>query len=176
MSDDDRNLKNNPRPKDSRGFGPGGGHFGRPVEKAKDFKGSLKRLVRYLKPHRVNLIIVLIFAVLSTTFTIAAPKITAKAMNKLQDSYMAKMMLNSLAEAQIKIHEEIVKHLEQIEKDSNALDSQELQNQQPLNPELRKNMEEISKLPLLSEVKDADEKAEIARKMVDLVGKNARRK
>ncbi len=85
-----RQMDNRPKQRRPGRMGPG---FGMPVEKAKDFKGSFKRLVSYLKPHRINLIIVLIFAIASTTFSIAAPKITAKATNKLQDGYMARMML-----------------------------------------------------------------------------------
>lgn len=75
--------------------GPGGhgGGLGLPAEKAKDFKGTLKRLIGYLRPHRVSLLLVLIFAILSTAFTIAAPKITALAVNKLQEGYMAQMLL-----------------------------------------------------------------------------------
>lgn len=80
----------------AHGGGPGG--FGAPVERAKDFKGTLLRLVRYLRPHKINLIIVLIFAVASTAFTIAAPKISAKAMNSLQDSYVARTMLQNMEE------------------------------------------------------------------------------
>ncbi|EYE89525.1 ABC transporter [Fervidicella metallireducens AeB] len=74
--------------------------FGRPVEKPKDFKGTFKRLLRYLKPHRINLIIVLIFAIASTSFTIASPKIQSKALNKLQDAYMSRKMLHELAKGQ----------------------------------------------------------------------------
>lgn len=86
-----------------RARGPmGGGHggFGGPVEKAKDFKGTFKRLIRYLKPHRLNLIIVLIFAIASTSFTIVAPKITSKAMNKLQDAYMSRKVLTEVSKGQ----------------------------------------------------------------------------
>lgn len=83
---------------DRRGGGPMG--MGRPVEKAKDFKGTFKRLLRYLRPHKINLLIVSIFAILSTLFTIAAPKIASKAMNKLQNSYMASKMLSEMAKGQ----------------------------------------------------------------------------
>jgi ABC-type multidrug transport system fused ATPase/permease subunit len=83
-----------------RSGGPMGAGFGRPVEKAKDFKGTLKRLIRYLKPHKVNLIVVLIFAIASTSFTIVAPKVTSKAMNKLQNAYMARKMLSEMAKGQ----------------------------------------------------------------------------
>jgi ABC-type multidrug transport system fused ATPase/permease subunit len=89
-----------------RGGGPMGG-FGMPVQKAKNFKGTLKRLIRYLKPHRINLIIVLIFAIASTIFTIVAPKVTSKAMNKLQDGYMARTMLSKMTEAQNKASTEM---------------------------------------------------------------------
>jgi ATP-binding cassette subfamily B multidrug efflux pump len=89
-----------PRPKRGGLFGGHGGHgghggLGKPTEKAKDFKGSLKRLVGYLRPHKINLLVVLVFAVLSTAFTIIAPKITALAVNKLQEGYMSQMLLES---------------------------------------------------------------------------------
>lgn len=57
-----------------------GGHPGRgPVEKAKDFKGTMKRLVRYLKPQNTILLVVFIMAILSTLFNIVSPKIMARA-------------------------------------------------------------------------------------------------
>lgn len=63
-----------------RGGRPGGhgGHGGSgnlPVEKAKDFKGTLKRLVSFLKPYRIQLLAVMILATLSTVFYIVSPKI-----------------------------------------------------------------------------------------------------
>jgi ATP-binding cassette subfamily B protein len=63
-----------------------------PVAKAKDFKGTLRRLLVYLEPHRVQLSIVIIFAVLSTGFNILGPKILGKATTKLFDGLMAKYM------------------------------------------------------------------------------------
>ena len=41
------------------GRGPMGG-FGMPVQKAKDFKGTLRRLIGYLAPHRPALIVVIV--------------------------------------------------------------------------------------------------------------------
>ncbi|WP_042345565.1 ABC transporter ATP-binding protein [Bacillus massiliigorillae] len=64
------------------GFGPRGG-MGAPVNKAKDFKGTLKRLLRYLKPHKFRLLTVFITAILSTIFTILGPKILGKATTKI---------------------------------------------------------------------------------------------
>ncbi len=83
-----------------RGGSGGHGPMGRPVEKPKDFKGTFRRLIRYLRPHKINLIVVLIFAIASTSFTIAAPKVTSKAMNKLQNAYMARKMLTELSKGQ----------------------------------------------------------------------------
>jgi ATP-binding cassette subfamily B protein len=55
------------------------GAMGRPPERAKDFKGTLVRLVRYLSPYRGQLIVVFIFAILSTLFAILGPKIMGQA-------------------------------------------------------------------------------------------------
>jgi ATP-binding cassette, subfamily B, multidrug efflux pump len=165
MSVQNTNQKaGNNRNGDGPGFGGGG--FGRPVQKAKDFKGTLKRLVQYLKPHKFNLLIVFIFAIASTIFTIAAPKVTIKAMNKLQDGYMAKMMLQKMSEAQIKVHEQIdqqMKQIQQLQKNPASA-----QSQQPVDPETAKNIQEFMQLPMLNTVQDAGQKAEIVKKMLDL--------
>jgi ATP-binding cassette subfamily B protein len=72
----------------------GGGHMmgGAPVEKAKNFKASLKRLLTYLKPRMVPLIVVFAMAALSTVFSIFAPKIMGKATTRLFEGIVAKMM------------------------------------------------------------------------------------
>ncbi|MCM3727482.1 ABC transporter ATP-binding protein/permease [Neobacillus cucumis] len=59
-----------------------------PVQKAKDFKGTLKRLVVYLKPYKLQLISVLITAIISTVFSIVSPKIMGKATTKLFEGLM----------------------------------------------------------------------------------------
>ncbi|MCE5170329.1 ABC transporter ATP-binding protein/permease [Paenibacillus profundus] len=66
-------------------MGPG---MSMPAEKAKDFKGTLKRLMGYLKPRKYQLITVFIMAVLSTVFTIVSPKIMGKATTKLFEGLM----------------------------------------------------------------------------------------
>lgn len=76
--------------KPRRGGGPGHG-IGIPVEKAKDFKGTLKRLLKYLKPRRLQLIFVIIFAIIATVFTIVTPKILGKATTKLFQGFIMKM-------------------------------------------------------------------------------------
>ncbi|MCR4436101.1 MAG: ABC transporter ATP-binding protein [Clostridiales bacterium] len=76
------------------GGGPRGGPVGalaRPVEKAKDFKGTLKRILGYLKPHRLQLVLVFFMAVLSTVFSIFSPRVMGKATTKLFEGLMLKM-------------------------------------------------------------------------------------
>lgn len=71
--------------------GPGGS-LGKPVEKAKNFKGTLFRLLSYLKPQRIKFITVFIFAILSTIFSIVGPKIMGKGVTKIGEGFAAKMM------------------------------------------------------------------------------------
>jgi ATP-binding cassette subfamily B protein len=73
--------------------GPMGGPFGgmgMPVEKAKDFKGSARRLIGYLRPHRTALGAVLLMAILSQVFSILGPKILGQATTKLFEGLIAK--------------------------------------------------------------------------------------
>ena len=68
------------------GQGPMGGMM--PGEKAKNFKGSLKKLAKYLSPFKWAILIVVICAAVSTIFTIIGPKILAHATNELADGVM----------------------------------------------------------------------------------------
>lgn len=70
------------------GHGPMGG---RKHEKAKDFKGTFKKLFKYLRPYYFKFLIVIIFAVGSTIFTIIGPKILALATDKLSEGIMNKL-------------------------------------------------------------------------------------
>ena len=70
--------------------GPMGGHgpMGRGAmmmkgEKARDFKGTMLKLIRYLSSYKVAIIVVLVFAIASTTFSIIGPKILGMATTKL---------------------------------------------------------------------------------------------
>ena len=60
------------------GHGPHAGN-----QKAKDFKGTLVRLSKYLKPYRVGLVVVAIAAITSVIFSIISPKIMAKITDEL---------------------------------------------------------------------------------------------
>ena len=88
MSKHDERLNRSHSPSHRGMRGPlGGGHPGprpgMPVEKAKDFRGTLRRLLRYLKPHRLTIILIVVMALLSTIFTILAPKIMGLATTSL---------------------------------------------------------------------------------------------
>ena len=61
-----------------------------PVEKAKDAKGTLKRLLKYFNEHKVAIIVILVFAILSTVFGILGPKILGKATTELFTGIIAK--------------------------------------------------------------------------------------
>jgi len=75
----------------SRGPGSNGGPpMGRPVEKAKNFKETSKRLIKYLMPRKVNLIAVFVTAIAGTIFSIVGPKIMGRATTKLFEGLMAK--------------------------------------------------------------------------------------
>lgn len=82
--------KNMNRPQPSRGHGPMAGMRVR-FEKPKDFKGTFSKLLRYLQPYRLKLIIVMLFAIGSTIFTIRAPKILGKATTKIFEGVISKI-------------------------------------------------------------------------------------
>jgi len=78
-------------PPASIGMGRGGGMHGMaggPTEKPKDFKGTMRTLLRYLRPFRVAIAAVLIFAIASTVFAIVSPKILGNATNKIVSGYI----------------------------------------------------------------------------------------
>lgn len=69
---------------------PGGGMGMRPPgEKPKDFKGTLRRLIKYLQPHRYRLLGVLVAAILSTVFSIISPKVMAEGTDILSQGAIA---------------------------------------------------------------------------------------
>ena len=61
-------------------------------EKAKDFKGALKRTAQYLAGFRWQLLVVLVFAIASTAFAIISPKILGNATNQIVEDYVAMKM------------------------------------------------------------------------------------
>ena len=81
------------RPPRMRGHGPmGGGPGGRgPVEKAKDVKGTTKKLGQRLSSYKIAIIIVMIFAIGSTIFSIVGPKILGNATTEIYTGLMNKI-------------------------------------------------------------------------------------
>ena len=67
------------------------GHGRMTTERAKDFKGTLRQLLSALGKYRLSLGIAFVFAVLSTIFNIAGPKVLAKATTALATGWIAKL-------------------------------------------------------------------------------------
>ncbi len=155
-----------------------------PAQKAKDFKGTLKRLLHYLKPHRINLIIVFIFTIFSTVFNIYAPKVNSKAINSLQDSYMAGTMLKSLSQMQQQTTQMIRQKMSEAQQgfqpapDGNPAEMTNLPaipdatnkgaGMAAVTPETMAKLQEFLSLPMLDTVTDPNQKAEICRKLIEL--------
>lgn len=81
-----------------RGPMGGGPAAARPAEKAKDFKGTFKKLMRYIRAYWFSLIVMLVFAVASTVFTIIGPKILGNATNKLVEGISQQMVYDKVIE------------------------------------------------------------------------------
>lgn len=75
------------RPGGPMGHGPGG----MPGEKAKDFKGTMGKLVKYISAYSVPIILVALFAIGSTVFSIVGPKQLGKATTEIFNGLVAKV-------------------------------------------------------------------------------------
>lgn len=83
------NPKNGNNPQRRRGpMGHGGMQYG---EKPKNFKGSMKKLIRYIAKYKIGIFVVMLFAACSTVFTVIGPKILGKATTALTEGLMAKI-------------------------------------------------------------------------------------
>ena len=60
------------------------------TEKAKDFKGTVKKLWRYLSKYKIALIIVILFTIASTVFSVVGPKILGNATTELFNGVISK--------------------------------------------------------------------------------------
>lgn len=87
----DRKIEN----RKQSGPGPGGGGpMGggmRKIEKAKNFKGTMNKLLQYLNPYKLSILIVILFAIGSAAFTIVGPKILGNATTKLFEGLVSKV-------------------------------------------------------------------------------------
>lgn len=71
--------------------GHGGGRGMMPAEKAKDFKGSIGKLITYIGRYKFPILVVMVFAIIGTVFNVVGPKILGKATTELSRGLMAKI-------------------------------------------------------------------------------------
>lgn len=74
-----------------RGSGGHGHGHGMPVEKVKDFKGTIRKIIAYMGSYKPALAVVMIFAVASTVFHVIGPKILSRATTELFNGLMNKL-------------------------------------------------------------------------------------
>ncbi|MFZ5986019.1 MAG: ABC transporter ATP-binding protein [Bacillota bacterium] len=143
-----------------------GGALGRPVEKAKNFKITTKRLIGCLKPHKFKLIIVLLFAIVSTTFTVYGPNLSRIPMNKLGDGFRAKMAIQNISRQQSSL-------MSGNPSQQMTDEQKKLMEEAMKDPELRQLIGELRTKPLIDKAKDSKEKAEIFRLYMDFAEKTS---
>ena len=83
----ERNTHSASRPR--RGMGPGRGMV--PGEKAKNLKGALGKILRYMGKYKIAVVFVMIIAACSTVFSVVGPKVLGKATTALASGLMAKV-------------------------------------------------------------------------------------
>ncbi len=92
MNANTRNVS--PAPGQMRGMVPmrgGGPRAMMKGEKPRDFKGTMAKLIKYLGAYKVSILVVMVFAVASTIFSIAGPKILGKATTQLFEGVLAQI-------------------------------------------------------------------------------------
>lgn len=134
---------------------PGGPAFAMPVQKPKEFKKTFNRLMQYLKPHSANLILVFLFAILSTIFTIISPKVTGMAINKMKDGFVSRIVLEQISQIQL--------NLRKISTSDNA--------QLMLHQKVIDEINKINKLPDLKTIDNNKEKAIVCREIIEFISK-----
>lgn len=92
----DNHLNKNEQPKQASStptvrMGSGGRHGMMRGEKARDFKGTIKRLVEYLGKYNLQILVALLIAAASTVFSILGPKILGRVTTQLFEDVMAKI-------------------------------------------------------------------------------------
>ena len=73
------------------GHGHGPGHGNMPGEKAKDFKGTMGKLMTYLGRYKIALLFVILFSIGSTIFNIVGPKVLGKATTEIFNGLVGKI-------------------------------------------------------------------------------------
>jgi ATP-binding cassette subfamily B multidrug efflux pump len=89
-------------PGSGRGPGMMGMGMGMPPARAKDFRGSLRRLFGTLRPERPLIIAVVLLGVVSVSFNVIGPKILGEAINRIVEGALGKQVLaNGLTQQQV---------------------------------------------------------------------------
>ena len=87
----ERNMNSASRSKRGMGGPMGHGRGMAPGEKAKDFKGSIGKILRYMGKYKIAVVFVMIIAACSTVFSVLGPKVLGKATTGLAEGLMAKV-------------------------------------------------------------------------------------
>lgn len=85
----ERSSHSAPRRGPVGGHGPGGGMV--PGEKAKDFKGSIGRLLNYMGRYKIALVFIVLFAIGSAAFSVVGPKIMGQATTEIFNGLVGKI-------------------------------------------------------------------------------------
>ncbi|BCJ98328.1 ABC transporter ATP-binding protein [Anaerocolumna chitinilytica] len=88
---DEKNVQTARPARASRGPMGGGPGFHGPTEKAKDFKGSISKLIKYISSYKISIIIAILFAIGSTIFFIVGPKILGHVTTDIFSGLMGKL-------------------------------------------------------------------------------------
>jgi ATP-binding cassette subfamily B multidrug efflux pump len=90
VSSERTSLKHQSGPPPSIFGRPPMGGVGMPVQKARDFRGTLRRLAGYLKPHTTGLVVVIGAGVIATIFSVIGPKLLGNATTKVFEGYLGR--------------------------------------------------------------------------------------
>ncbi len=98
----DKPVQANKRPEDAapRGGGPGGHGPSLPGEKAANFRSSLRRLLKTLRPQRARMIIAILFGIAGVTLSVVGPKILGQATNLLLAGLIGRNIPGNLTKEQ----------------------------------------------------------------------------
>lgn len=82
-------MSKNAVKKQNKPHGPMGGMMN--LEKADDFKGTIKKLLKYLSTYKIGIILVILFAIASSVFSIVGPKILGNATTEISTGLISKL-------------------------------------------------------------------------------------
>src|SRR3954469_1356715 len=86
------NNQQRPAAAQARPMGPmGRGPMMMGTQKARDFKGTMRKLIQYLSAYKLQIVIVIIFSIASTVFTVVGPKILGMATTKLFEGVIGQL-------------------------------------------------------------------------------------